>query len=1051
MRLIVALVLLLLTAAQAQTETPTPSPSPTATPTCGSSPFVVTNTLDGVPGPYGSLRWAEACADANADVSSVTFNITGAGQHTITLTQTLAITQATTTVDGSTQSGSTTGDIRLGQTYVAPTWNIAIVLDPGVVLQTSGTVIGVEVSGVDRVATRVRIRGTVKGSYLHHMLTSAFLDGAGATLGGPNAGDGNVVNDGAIENAAVTAGGCTIQGNYLCTDPTGMTSVTLSNTGVPGVRIEGQTLTTITNNLIGVCSTLSPHGIALQNGGAGFEDTWSATNTISGNWVGVDRTGAAPIGGVTPPVANALGLSVGAQDPSNPTPAAGTPGPDSNTFNANTSSALAVGVQIDLGTGNSITNNNLGVDVNGTPQANLCDTTAIVDLGTGTTISGNIACDTPTPTPTPVIGSCCFTAPFYDLTNIGLSGNLVCWDSANSGPIGAITAAVCTANEKLCAGGSNSGNACTGDPDCPDGGTCFSLTVSFVAGGTCANETPPNFGAGDPGGWTSACVAAATETPTETPTASETPTPSSSPTPTRTSAPCGTPPYVISTTTDSTNAGTLRWAVSCCNGDTLTVPAGTYDVSPLGVLPITRDCTLNGAASATTIITGNDVTRVILLPTTGETVTFNDVTITHGQIADFGAGIAVTDDNITLNVNRSVLDSNVATGSNNGGAAIDIEHSGDILNARDTTFSNNAATGTAAGGGALTADNGATVAISHCTFVGNTVPTALNGGIAISSGNGSLTVSNSTFTANTGSSNNPAPLGVVSAASSTANTSIIKNTSFKNNTLTNGSGGTGDVTVRGSGTTTCTVSNTIISDGCATFEGQAITSGGHNIDTGTSCGFTATGDQQNTDPLLNALANNGGPTDTMSLQGGSPAINGGDDTICAAAPVSGVDQRGYGRPGTGQTHCSVGAFEEAGIEPSPTPTETDTPTATPTGPTPTNTITPTPTPTAICVGASLCYAACPTPPCHGTPVPAFDGYKTAVFNQNAGSCTQQVYCQDVPPQSTPVPVCAATTGNGICNFWTACPSAYCSVDASDASCVASCWIGQFKTWTQVHQ
>jgi len=53
------------------------------------------------------------------------------------------------------------------------------------------------------------------------------------------------------------------------------------------------------------------------------------------------------------------------------------------------------------------------------------------------------------------------------------------------------------------------------------------------------------------------------------------------------------------------------------------------------------------------------------------------------------------------------------------------------------------------------------------------------------------------------------------------------------------------------------------------------------------------------------LANNGGPTQTIALESGSPAINAGDPEVCANAPVKGVDQRGYVRA----TDCSIGAFE----------------------------------------------------------------------------------------------------------------------------------------------
>ena len=54
------------------------------------------------------------------------------------------------------------------------------------------------------------------------------------------------------------------------------------------------------------------------------------------------------------------------------------------------------------------------------------------------------------------------------------------------------------------------------------------------------------------------------------------------------------------------------------------------------------------------------------------------------------------------------------------------------------------------------------------------------------------------------------------------------------------------------------------------------------------------------DPLLDpaGLKDNGGPTQTIALLPGSPAINAGDPDVCANPPVNGVDQRGYARPGS---------------------------------------------------------------------------------------------------------------------------------------------------------
>jgi chitodextrinase len=104
--------------------------------------------------------------------------------------------------------------------------------------------------------------------------------------------------------------------------------------------------------------------------------------------------------------------------------------------------------------------------------------------------------------------------------------------------------------------------------------------------------------------------------------------------------------------------------------------------------------------------------------------------------------------------------------------------------------------------------------------------------------------------------------------------------------------------------------------------GQApITDLGYNIDTGSSCGFTGTNHSlPNTQPQLDALASNGGPTQTMALPAGSPAI----DAIPSATPgcTGSTDQRGIARPqGTG---CDIGAYElvvtTGGTQPPSVPT-----------------------------------------------------------------------------------------------------------------------------------
>jgi hypothetical protein len=90
----------------------------------------------------------------------------------------------------------------------------------------------------------------------------------------------------------------------------------------------------------------------------------------------------------------------------------------------------------------------------------------------------------------------------------------------------------------------------------------------------------------------------------------------------------------------------------------------------------------------------------------------------------------------------------------------------------------------------------------------------------------------------------------------------------------------------------------------------SVASGGHNLlGNDASCsGFTGVGDLVNTDPILGPLNDNGGPTSTMALLSGSPAIDAGDDAVCAVAPVHGKDQRGVVRPQG--PHCDMGAYEK---------------------------------------------------------------------------------------------------------------------------------------------
>jgi hypothetical protein len=101
------------------------------------------------------------------------------------------------------------------------------------------------------------------------------------------------------------------------------------------------------------------------------------------------------------------------------------------------------------------------------------------------------------------------------------------------------------------------------------------------------------------------------------------------------------------------------------------------------------------------------------------------------------------------------------------------------------------------------------------------------------------------------------------------------------------------------------VSNSIIANsptGSNCF--GTIIDGGYNISSDASCNFTAAGSLNNTDPFLGPLVDYGGPTPTMALLVGSPAID-----AAGAEPCPTTDQRGIARPFGAA--CDIGAFESS--------------------------------------------------------------------------------------------------------------------------------------------
>lgn len=249
-------------------------------------------------------------------------------------------------------------------------------------------------------------------------------------------------------------------------------------------------------------------------------------------------------------------------------------------------------------------------------------------------------------------------------------------------------------------------------------------------------------------------------------------------------------------------------------------------------------------------------------------------TTVSDNTADEGNGGGIVNSSTLTLINSTVSNNEAFDG---GG----ILNSG-TLTVTNSTISDNASDVTAGGGGGGGVYNnpGGTVTVTDSTFAGNSASNAGGGGIY--NDGGTFTVTNSTIAGNS----------AIYIGGGIYNAGIL---TAKNILLANN--------VAYSGTANC-----VLDSGTATSLGYNVS----DDDTCTSS-FTATGDENNVIPGAGldpkGLQNNGGPTQTIALQPGSPTVDHipvADCTDASGNPVK-TDQRGIKRP-QGPA-CDVGAFE----------------------------------------------------------------------------------------------------------------------------------------------
>ena len=342
------------------------------------------------------------------------------------------------------------------------------------------------------------------------------------------------------------------------------------------------------------------------------------------------------------------------------------------------------------------------------------------------------------------------------------------------------------------------------------------------------------------------------------------------------------------------------------------------------------------------LISGNTAHRGAGVVLVGGDFVFNDGLITNNE-ANYGGGIYVRSTTALLTINGGSISRNhsKATGFGGGGLYIfqghAVQNGGEITN--NTAVANSGAlqvaegsftmnggliSGNSAGekGGAIYNDRG-TLTINNGMITNNS--SGLTGGGAIATGadshnsvsntviyqnsapgqsgggiynTGTLTLTNVTLSGNQANSGG----GLHNQGSaSLSNVTVYENTAVANGGGLHGSSGT------------LTVVNSIIASNSAPTgpdcAGTLVSQGYNLIQDSANCTVSgSTTGNIGGDPLLEPLALNGGATLNHALAVNSPALDAGNNAVCAA-----VDQRGAFRPldgdGVGGAICDMGAFE----------------------------------------------------------------------------------------------------------------------------------------------
>lgn len=284
------------------------------------------------------------------------------------------------------------------------------------------------------------------------------------------------------------------------------------------------------------------------------------------------------------------------------------------------------------------------------------------------------------------------------------------------------------------------------------------------------------------------------------------------------------------------------------------------------------------------------------------------ITVTNALIQGGGDGLAIATPFFPPALDGSVIATGVEiVGSENHGVRIPAGGSVDVTLIESSIHG----VGTFDNGAGILADlTDATLTLDRSTIHDNESASFGGGAFVVGDETSALVVVNSTITGNVGGGLG----GLVADLDGTVD--------VRNSTIVGNISEHGDDTVSLTGQVAASVRNTIIDGGDAalssdngdtlTVDYSLVRTFGPVAAAAVEAGNNLTG----VDPLLDPLADNGGPTLTMLPRAGSPVLNAGDP---AFAPPPAIDQRGEARVQGGRVDMGAveipSALAATGVEP----------------------------------------------------------------------------------------------------------------------------------------